>query len=288
MIGVLGGSSITITPLADSAGSSATGLDVSRWAEKPARLARMDRLCALALVACDAALVDAGLSPADATWQPERTGVVLGSAFGSHATNEAYYRGCLSADGASPRLFAYTLPSSPVGEITIHHRILGPSSTTISGGTAGLDALREALRHLASGRADRVLVAAADVATPMLRRLGYEAAHDHAAAVVLEGHGALDVRGGSGFVAGDPNAAMHAVVAKWTAAPIARVFSPTAVRPALAALFPHAEHTAIVDTVGAPLHALRQISKDAARPILIVAADACGQVSALRIGRTAS
>ena len=286
MIGVVGGSSLMIAPLAD-APSSATGLEVTRWAERPARLARMDRLCALALVACDAALVDAGLSPADASWNPERTGVVLGSAFGSHATNEAYYRGYLSADGASPRLFAYTLPSSPVGEITIHHRILGPSSTTISGGTAGLDALREALRHLYAGRADRVLVAAVDVATPLLRRLGYDVSHDHAAAVVLEAGGTLDLRGASRFVAGDPSAAMHTVAAEWIAEPIGRVFAPASVRSALATLFPHAEHTAIDDTAGAPLRALWQASHDETRPFLIVAADACGQVSALRIGRTA-
>ena len=101
----------------------------ARWAGKEARLARMDRLCALALVACDGALVDAALSPTAAEWDGERTAIVFGSAFGCHATNEDYYRGFVreGAAGASPRLFAYTLPSSPVGEMSIHYGVRGPT-----------------------------------------------------------------------------------------------------------------------------------------------------------------
>src|SRR2546430_766752 len=39
-------------------------LKPARWAFRPARLARMDRLCGLALVAADAAIADARLDPA--------------------------------------------------------------------------------------------------------------------------------------------------------------------------------------------------------------------------------
>ncbi len=98
----------------------------------------MDRLCALALVAADGALCDAGVPTHDS----ERTAIVLGTAYGCHATNEEYYRGLLR-EGASPRLFAYTLPSSPVGEISIHHGIRGPATTVASGLHAGLAALGE-------------------------------------------------------------------------------------------------------------------------------------------------
>ncbi|HEY1585453.1 MAG TPA: hypothetical protein VGH63_07160, partial [Polyangia bacterium] len=64
----------------------------ARWSGNAARLSRMDRLCGLALVACDAALVDAALSAAAPEWNGERTAIVLGTAYGCHATNEDYYR----------------------------------------------------------------------------------------------------------------------------------------------------------------------------------------------------
>jgi 3-oxoacyl-[acyl-carrier-protein] synthase II len=150
----------------------------------------MDRLCGLALVACDAALVDGGLAPAAAEWDGARTALVLGSAYGCHATNEDYYRGVVAGGpgGASPRLFAYTLPSSPVGEISIHYGVRGPATTLTPGLTAGVEVLGEGLRLLASGRADRALVIAAEVATPLLGRLVGQAAplRDAAAAVLLE------------------------------------------------------------------------------------------------------
>ena len=146
----------------------------TRWAALPAKLARMDRLCALALVAADGAILDAALDTAGgAECSGERTAVVLGTAYGCHATNEDYYRGLLAqgAGGASPRLFAYTLPSSPVGEISIHYGIRGPATAVAPGLTAGLDALTAGLRELRAGRADRVLVTAAEVASPLLEQL---------------------------------------------------------------------------------------------------------------------
>jgi Beta-ketoacyl synthase, N-terminal domain len=155
----------------------------ARWYDKPARLQRMDRLCALALVAADGALVDAGAPRLDG----ERTAVVFGSAYGCHATNEDYYRGLLREGpaGASPRLFAYTLPSSPAGEISIHYGIRGPATTAAPGWHAGLAALAEGVQHLRSGRADRVLVVAAEVATELLKRLTGGSVRDASAAVLL-------------------------------------------------------------------------------------------------------
>ncbi len=150
--------------------STASGLEPTRWAGAPARLARMDRLCALALTACDACLLDGALAPGGAAWDPERTAIVLGSAFGCHATNEEFYRGQL-AGAPSPRLFAYTLPSSPVGEIAIHYQARGVCLTIASGLAAGVEALAWGLRLVRSGRADRVLVVAADAATPLLAEL---------------------------------------------------------------------------------------------------------------------
>lgn len=191
-----------------------------RWAGTPAKLARMDRLCALALVAADGALLDAGLSPQAPEWNGERTAVVLGTAYGCHATNEEFYRGLLAggASGASPRLFAYTLPSSPVGEISIHYAIRGPATAVAPGLTAGLAALGSGLRELHSGRADRVLVVAAEVATPLLQELVGNGQtiplKDGAAALVLDRAGSATARGRlvatrSAFAANDGAAAVH-------------------------------------------------------------------------------
>jgi 3-oxoacyl-[acyl-carrier-protein] synthase II len=148
-------------------------LTPERWAGAPARLMRMDRLCALTLVAADGALLDAALPPTAPEWNGERTAVVLGTAYGCHATNEDYYRGLVREGlaGASPRLFAYTLPSSPVGEVSIHYGIRGPATALGNGLTSGVDALGEGMALLRAGRAERVLVCAADVATPLLGRL---------------------------------------------------------------------------------------------------------------------
>lgn len=162
---VTGASAIVVAP-----GASITP---QRWSGTAARLARMDRLCALALVACDGALLDGGLSATAPEWNGDRTAIVLGTAYGCHATNEDYYRGLLreGVAGASPRLFGYTLPSSPVGEVSIHYGIRGPATALCNGLTSGIDALGDGIAQLRSGRADRVLVCAVDVATPLLARL---------------------------------------------------------------------------------------------------------------------
>jgi hypothetical protein len=154
----------------------------AKWARNAARLSRMDRLCGLALLACDAALIDAGIPELDSA----RTALVFGSAFGCHATNQDYYQSFLRGE-PSPRLFAYTLPSSPVGELSIHYKIRGPATTVTSGLTSGLDAVAEGLRLLRRGRVDRALIVCADVATPLLQQLLDAPLVDAAAAIILDG-----------------------------------------------------------------------------------------------------
>lgn len=151
----------------------------------------MDRLCALALTAAEAALQDAGWTPA--TWGPwvaendERVGVVFGTAYGCHATNEDFYRGLLAegSRGASPRLFAYTLPSSPLGEITIHLGARGPAQTLTSGCHAGLEAVGHAGALCRADRADLILAVTAEVGGGTLTSLGLHAS-EGAVALVLE------------------------------------------------------------------------------------------------------
>src|SRR5437867_3600667 len=134
--------------LITGAGLAPPGVDpvAATWHRRPPRLARMDRLCTLALLAADGAVARAAV---DLSAIPgERIAVVVGTRFGCHATNEAYYRGLL-AEGvaaASPRLFSYTLPSSPLGELSIHLGARGAAETLCSGRHAGLEAAIRAAR----------------------------------------------------------------------------------------------------------------------------------------------
>jgi len=84
-----------------------------------------------------------------------------------------------------------------LGEISIHYQTRGPASTVVSGATAGLEALATAMADLAQGRADRALVVASDVATPLAAELTGVAADDGAAALVLERAEDAAARGGT-------------------------------------------------------------------------------------------
>jgi 3-oxoacyl-(acyl-carrier-protein) synthase len=130
-----------------------------RWTGKPIRFGRLDRLSQLALVAAHGALESAS-APGLAA---ERIGLVLGTACGAHLSNELFWRSLQQPDAASPGLFAYTLPSSAAGEISIHLGIKGPCLTLAHDTTSGLAALALGAHLLAAGSADWVLAGGVDV-----------------------------------------------------------------------------------------------------------------------------
>jgi len=218
---------VVITGAAALSVEAGAAIAPARWSGKEARLSRMDRLCGLALVACDGALIDAALSAAAPEWNGERTAIVLGTAYGCHATNEDYYRGLLREGpaGASPRLFAYTLPSSPVGEVSIHYGVRGAAIVLANGLTSAVDALAEGVALVGDGRADRALVCAAEVATPLLQSIvGGAPLADAAAALVVERASDASARGAtprgrvlataSAFAAGAGEAALRDAIAR--------------------------------------------------------------------------
>lgn len=123
-------------------------------------LARMDRLCGLAVVGseqCLAAVDPVARAPA------AQTAVLCGTRDGCLATDTAFYRGALAGQ-ASPRLFAYTLHSSPVGAVSIQHGLWGPASTAVGSSLCGLQVLEEALAMFAAQHAQACLVLSCDVA----------------------------------------------------------------------------------------------------------------------------
>ena len=136
--------------------------------ERAGQLMRMDRLCGLAVSAADQLLSSAPSLLDRGAWPAERIGVLVGSSRGCHKTDEEYFRSYIDGQ-PSPRLFAYTLPSSPVGEISILHGLMGPGLAIVSGRCAGLEALDEAQQLLAAEQADACLVCAAEVAQPALQ-----------------------------------------------------------------------------------------------------------------------
>ncbi len=138
---------------------------LSQLPAPPARLAeqlaRYDRLCGLAVVVSER--LHAGL--ATPAVSPDRVAVLCASRHGCLATDEAFYRGVRRGE-ASPRLFAYTLHSSPVGAVSIQHGYGGPGHTVVGSAVAGLQLLTEAQQLFASQQADACLILSCDLAEP--------------------------------------------------------------------------------------------------------------------------
>lgn len=178
------------------------------------QLLRMDRLCGLALCVADRVL----LAPQTVGhFDPDTTAVFVGSSYGCHKSDEDFFRS-LIAGQPSPRLFAYTLPSSPVGEVSIHHGLRGPGLSIVSGRVAGLEALAQAASMLDRGQAQTCLVIVCEVASPALVESATDAVLcDGAAAILLTrsqddaSHGFL-VAASSNFVANDSAAALFVCI----------------------------------------------------------------------------
>lgn len=131
----------------------------ARWPDAPARIGRMDRASAHALLAVRDALAKVPLDPSD------DVGVIVGTALGCAEVNDAYHRGLVArgVEGASPLLFAQTIPSAPAGEVAIAFGFRGHSATLMAGRCAGVAAVAEALRAIRAGRMDAGVVIAGDV-----------------------------------------------------------------------------------------------------------------------------
>lgn len=249
------------------------------------QLLRMDRLCGLALVAADRAVA----ALPSGTWESAGAAVVVGSEYGCHKTDEEYFRGVLAGQ-PSPRLFAYTLPSSPVGEISIQHGVLGPGLAVVGSRAAGLEALCEALSLLRAGQASSCLVIGCDVAAPAVPELPEDAGLcDGAAALLLELGEPCDAGGGSVLAASAvchpdaPAAALAAALAEVGGEPT-RLLCDARTRAFVPAGFGEVQ---VFDSplcgAAAALAALAWLGDGAARGVWsVVAADPGGQAAAVR------
>lgn len=116
-----------------------------RTARLGTRFGRMDLSSQLALLAVSRLEVSFdGLAR-------DRIAICLGTGMGSLPTDWEFWQSRLEVGGASPMLFTYTLPSSPIGEIAIQFRLTGPNACFV--GDERL-AVAEGVAMLRRGEAD--------------------------------------------------------------------------------------------------------------------------------------
>jgi 3-oxoacyl-(acyl-carrier-protein) synthase len=114
----------------------------------PSRFARMDLMCRLGLMAVE--ILDAGFDTMTEA-RRERLGVCVETFTGSLDTDIRFLQ------TPRPSLFAYTLPSTVIGEICIRYRLKGPVLCLVSPEDSGNKALAEAAEWLAEGDAEACL-----------------------------------------------------------------------------------------------------------------------------------
>lgn len=136
--------------------------------EKPSRhFGRMDDYSRLGLAAAAFAMKDAGLDQ----WSENRNiGVIAATVFGCLQTDIDYYETVLPQDGilASPNLFAYTLPSTFLGEVSVSFGLVGTGFTVNERTTTGLSGVRMAVESIACNESEIMLAGVCDLGRPTL------------------------------------------------------------------------------------------------------------------------
>jgi len=142
------------------------------------RFNRLDRMSQLAVLAVE---------PLVATLEGvsrDRIGVVLSARAGSISTDVEYWAGRDRVGGPSPTLFAYTLPSSAIGEIAIRHGLRGPNLCFVGGEDLVLAEAQDLVRR---GEAEACLGVVCDVVTEEAARVLGEAPGARVRAFVVGG-----------------------------------------------------------------------------------------------------
>jgi 3-oxoacyl-(acyl-carrier-protein) synthase len=114
----------------------------------PSRFLRMDLMCRLGFLAAELLAVNFDALP---NARRDKLGVCVESFTGSLDTDIRF------AQTPRPSIFAYTLPSTVIGEICIRHRLKGPVLSLISPNSNGESILTEAAEWLRDGDAEMVL-----------------------------------------------------------------------------------------------------------------------------------
>src|SRR5260221_5565373 len=144
-----------------SAASQVTEADLSAARLGP-RFSRLDLASKLTLLAVES------LAPKFDTVPRDRIGICLAARAGSLSTDVEYWKGRALVGGPSPTLFAYTLPSSAIGEIAIRHKLTGPNLCFVGDDKIVLPQASDLLRR---GEADACVCGFCDVISPAAAKL---------------------------------------------------------------------------------------------------------------------
>jgi len=144
------------------------------------RFGRMDLPSQLSLLAVENLVVNFDAFARD------RIAICLAVRGGSLSTDLEYWRGREAAGGPSPMLFTYTLPSAPIGEIAIRHRLTGPDLCLIDDGQA---LLTEARDWFGRGEIDGCLCVVCDAITPATAEIIQALPNAEARALFLQPRG---------------------------------------------------------------------------------------------------
>jgi 3-oxoacyl-(acyl-carrier-protein) synthase len=139
-----------------SAASTVTDADLPT-AKMGTRFGRMDLPSQLSLLSVESLGMDFD------AFDRNRVGVCMSVNAGSLATDIDYWKGRNDVGGPSPTLFAYTLPSSAIGEIAIRYQLTGPNLCFV--GTHAM-LLAEAKDLIERNEVDACLCVACDAITP--------------------------------------------------------------------------------------------------------------------------
>jgi len=129
------------------------------------RFGRMDAFSRTAFAAVVSALKDAGLSDRK---KPNPTGIIASTSFGCVKTDLTFFQGVLSgkAIGAHPHHFAYTLPSTFLGDVSIHLGLTGPAFVIQERDPLSFTGLTSAMELLLYEKAPFMVAGAADAGIP--------------------------------------------------------------------------------------------------------------------------
>lgn len=102
----------------------------------------------------------------------ERTGIIVGSAFGCTASNQTYLDTLLSFGPrkTSPIVFRNNVSNAMAGHLAITFGLTGPNTVLNSGMLAGLQALTYAFDEIDNGNCDFILSGSSDRVSELIRR----------------------------------------------------------------------------------------------------------------------
>lgn len=95
---------------------------------------------------------------------PERSGVILGSAFGCTASNHSFLQTLISQGPrmTAPVVFRNTVSNAVAGHMAITFQVVGPNSVINSGMVSGLQALAYAYDQIIDGHCEHILTGTSD------------------------------------------------------------------------------------------------------------------------------